>query len=139
MGVGSAITGLSCAAIPARFSLTARLVFFASMMVLCSLPLLFLSGLPAVIAILIPLGCAVGPYLITLFSLAEREVDAHQAAGVMTLLSSGLVVGYALGSSVGGRLADSTAPSAAFAVAALAMLFGTGIALVLRLRATRQR
>lgn len=138
MGVGSAITGLSCAAIPARFPLTGRLVFFAAMMVLCSLPLLFLSGLPAVIAILIPLGCAVGPYLIALFSLAEREVSAHQAAGVMTLLSSGLVVGYAVGSSIGGRLADSAAPSAPFAVAATAMAFGTGIAVLLRVRAARR-
>jgi predicted MFS family arabinose efflux permease len=133
MGVGSAITGLSCAALPARFSLAGRLLFFASTLVLCSLPLLFLSGLPAVIAVLIPLGCAVGPYLITLFSLAEREVAAEQAAGVMTLLSSGLVVGYAVGSSVGGRLAD-VSTSAPFAVAGLSMLAGTGVAVVLRLR-----
>lgn len=137
MGIGSAITGLSCAALPARFSLPGRLLFFAAMMVLCSLPLLFLSGLPAVIAILVPLGCAVGPYLITLFSMAEREVSPQQAAGVMTLLSSGLVVGYALGSSIGGRLADSASPSAPFAVAGLAMLVGTGIALLLRLRNAR--
>lgn len=135
MGVGSAITGLSCAALPARFSLAGRLVFFASMMVACSLPLLFLTGLPALIGVLIPLGCAVGPYLITVFSLAEREASAAQAAGVMTLLSSGLVVGYALGSSVGGRLADSVSASAPFAVAAVAMLVGTGVAVVLRVRA----
>jgi predicted MFS family arabinose efflux permease len=112
-------------------------VFFAATMVLCSLPLLFLSGLPAVIAVLVPLGCAVGPYLITLFSLAEREVSAQQAAGVMTLLSSGLVVGYAVGSSIGGQLADSASPSAPFAVAAVAMTVGTGIAVLLRVRAAR--
>ena len=138
MGIGSAVAGLSCAALPARFALTGRLVFFAASMVVCSLPLLFLSGLPAVIVILVPLGCAVGPYLITLFSLAEREVTAQQAAGVMTLLSSGLVVGYAVGSSIGGRLADSASPSAPFAVASLAMLVGTGVAVTLRVRSARR-
>ncbi len=137
MGVGSAIAGLSCAAIPSGFSLQSRLVAFAGAMAVIVTPLTFVSGLPAMIAIMIPLGCAVGPYIITLFSLAEREVSAHKAAGVMTLLSSGLVVGYAIGSSVGGALVDSSSPSGAFAVSALAMLVGTGIAVVLRQSAVR--
>ena len=131
MGVGSAIAGLSCAAIPARFALSTRLVFFAGALTVLVTPLLFVSGLPAMIAVMVPLGCAVGPYIITLFSLAEREVSARQAAGVMTLLSSGLVVGYAIGSSVGGALVDSSSPSGAFAVSALAMLAGTGIAVLM--------
>jgi predicted MFS family arabinose efflux permease len=138
MGVGSAIAGLSCAAIPARFAMQTRLVFFAAALALLVIPLLFISGLPAMIAIMVPLGCAVGPYIITLFSLAEREVSAQKAAGVMTLLSSGLVVGYAIGSSVGGALVDSSSPSGAFAVSALAMLMGTGIAVAVRSSAARR-
>ncbi len=137
MGVGSAIAGLSCAAIPARFALQTRLVSFAAALTVLVIPLLFVSGLPPMIAIMVPLGCAVGPYIITLFSLAEREVSAQQAAGVMTLLSSGLVVGYAIGSSVGGALVDSSSPSGAFAVSALAMLMGTGIAVARRSSAAR--
>ena len=131
MGVGSAIAGLSCAALPARFALHTRLVCFAAAMTALVLPLLFVTGLPATVAVMVPLGCAVGPYLITLFSLAEREVSARNAAGAMTLLSSGLVVGYAIGSGVGGRLVDSSSPVGAFAVSALAMLCGTALAVVL--------
>ncbi len=130
MGVGSAIVGLSSAAIPARFPLQTRLVAFAGTIALVSLPLLLVTGIPAMITVMVPLGCAVGPYLITLFSLAEREVSPHRAAAVMTLLSSGLVVGYAIGSSIGGSLADRS-PSAAFAVSAVAMVVGTAIAMVL--------
>ena len=131
MGVGSAIAGLSSAALPARFALSSRLVFFAAAMAVLATPLLFISGVPAMIVIMVPLGCAVGPYIITLFSLAEREVSAAKAAGVMTLLSSGLVVGYAIGSSIGGSLAGAS-PAGAFAVSVAAMLVGTGIAVGLR-------
>ena len=138
MGVGSAIAGLSCAAIPARFPLQNRLIAFAGAMALLVTPLMFVSGLPAMIAIMVPLGCAVGPYIITLFSLAEREVSAQKAAGVMTLLSSGVVVGYAIGSSVGGALVDSSSPAGAFAVSALAMTVGTTIAVAMRSRAGRR-
>jgi len=132
MGVGSAIAGLSCAAIPARFVLANRLTFFAAAMVVLSLPLLIVSSIPAMIVVMVPLGCAVGPYLVTLFSMAEREVSAQKVAGVMTLLSSGLVVGYAVGSAVGGRLADSSYPAGAFVVSAAAMVVGTAIAFMLR-------
>ncbi|SDO39940.1 Predicted arabinose efflux permease, MFS family [Nakamurella panacisegetis] len=131
MGVGSAIAGLSSAAIPVRWALSSRLVFFAAVMVALATPLLFVSGVTATIAVMVPLGCAVGPYIITLFSLAEREVSASRTAGVMTLLSSGLVVGYAAGSSIGGSLAGAS-PAGAFAVSVIAMLIGTGIALALR-------
>ena len=127
----------SCAALPARFALHTRLIAFAGAMALLVTPLMFVSGLPAMIAIMVPLGCAVGPYIITLFSLAEREVSAQKAAGVMTLLSSGLVVGYAIGSSIGGALVDSSSPAGAFAVSAVAMLVGTGIAIALRASAAR--
>ena len=132
MGVGSAAAGLACAVLPARFALTDRFVAFASAMVLLASPLLFVSGLPATIAVMVPLGCAVGPYLITLFSLAEREVSTQRAAGAMTLLGSGLVVGYAVGSSLGGQLADGANASAPFLVSVVAMLLGTLVALGLR-------
>ncbi|MET3804334.1 putative MFS family arabinose efflux permease [Nakamurella sp. UYEF19] len=137
MGIGSAIAGLACAAIPARFALGNRLAFFAAALVVLATPLLFLSGLPAMIAVMVPLGCAVGPYIITLFSMAEREVSAPRAAGVMTLLSSGLVVGYAVGSGIGGHLVDSVSPAAAFAVSAAAMVAGTAVALGLRVLPSR--
>lgn len=132
MGVGSAIAGLSCAALPDRFALHRRLALFAAAIAVLSIPLLLITGVPAMIAVMVPLGCAVGPYVITLFSMAEQEVSVHKAAGVMTLLSSGLVVGYALGSAIGGNLADSFTPAAAFAVSVSAMSVGTVIALTLR-------
>jgi predicted MFS family arabinose efflux permease len=49
-----------------------------------------------------------------------------------------LVVGYAIGSSVGGALVDSSSPAGAFAVSALAMTVGTTIAVAMRSRAGRR-
>jgi len=130
MGVGSAIAGLACAGLPTRFTLRSRLTWCAAALALLAIPLMFATGLPMMIALLVPLGCAVGPYIITLFSLAQCEVSPEQTAGVMTLLSSGLVVGYAIGSSVGGHLADSGSPSTAFAVSAAAMAVGTAVSIL---------
>ena len=47
-------------------------------------------------------GCAVAPYLIVLYALAERATPIERAATVMTMLSSAVIVGYA-GGHGGGR------------------------------------
>jgi MFS family permease len=62
------------------------------------------------------LGVAVAPYMIAVFSLAERVVPSSRVGAAMTMLASATGVGYALGSSLAGRLADESGATAAFGV-----------------------
>ena len=56
------------------------------------------------------LGFAVAPYMIGVFSLGERVVPPARVGAAMTLLASATGIGYALGASVAGRLADRRGP-----------------------------
>ncbi|MBM9465990.1 MFS transporter [Nakamurella leprariae] len=137
MAIGSAVTALAMAVAPSRWSLADRLLAFTAALTLLIVPLFTVSH-PAVLAVwLVPLGCASGPLLITLFSLAERSADPSRVAVAMTTLSSSVVVGYAVGSALGGRMVEDVAPSAAFGVAVAVAALGTANALLLRRTATR--
>jgi predicted MFS family arabinose efflux permease len=54
--------------------------------------------------------------MIAVFSLAERVVPAARVGAAMTTLASATGLGYALGSSLAGRLADQSGAPAAFGV-----------------------
>jgi MFS family permease len=128
LGVGSAGAALASAALPARFRLSSRLVAFAAGLAVLSVPLLLVSTLPLLCVAVGLFGCAVAPYLITVYALAERTVALDRAASVMTLVASAIIVGYAAGSSTAGLLGDAGGHRAAFAVpvaaAVLALLAG---------------
>ncbi|HEY0217047.1 MAG TPA: MFS transporter [Cellulomonas sp.] len=133
LGIGSALAGLATAFIPARFGHERRILVAAAALVLLSLPLLAVGGLGTLAAAVALLGFAVAPYMIGVFSLAERVVPPTRTGAAMTALASATGVGYALGSSIAGRLADVSGHRAAFAVTCTA----TAVALVLA--ATQQR
>jgi MFS family permease len=126
LGLGSALAGLASAALPARFRLSSRLVAFGAALALLSVPLLAVGTLPLLCVAVGLFGCAVAPYLITVYALAERTVSIDRAASVMTLVASAIIVGYAAGSSTAGVLGDQHGSTAAFAVpvgaAALALV-----------------
>jgi MFS family permease len=128
LGVGSAGAALASAALPGRFWLSSRLVAFAAGLALLSVPLLLVSTLPLLCVAVGLFGCAVAPYLITVYALAERTVPLDRAASVMTLVASAIIVGYAAGSSSAGLLGDASGHRAAFGVpvgaAVIAMLAG---------------
>jgi MFS family permease len=129
LGVGSVATGLAVAGIPERFSHDRRLVVFAGGLFVLSLPLLLVGTLPALVAAVLGLGLAAAPYMITVFTLAERLVPASRVGAAMTMLAGATGIGYALGSGVAGRLADNSGHSAAFGVTVAA----GGAALILAL------
>jgi len=85
------------------------------------------DGLPTLVPVVAVLGCGVAPFMIGVFTIAERTVVAARAATAMTVLASATGLGYALGSSLAGRLADRHGYTAAFAVTVSAM----GLALLL--------
>jgi MFS family permease len=133
LGVGSAVAGIGTAFLPARIGHERRVLVAAAAMVALSWPLLLVGSLPALTAAVAVLGFAIAPYMIGVFSLGERVVPAGRTGAAMTALASATGVGYALGSSVAGRLADLSGHRAAFAVTVGA----TVVALVLA--ATQQR
>ncbi|MEV7373892.1 MFS transporter [Streptomyces sp. NPDC090301] len=117
MGVMSAAVGLSMAAVPARIGLTARWRAATAALVVLSVPLLFVGSLGALYAVVVVLGAAYAPHLITVFGLTERTVPAARLAESMAFLTSGVVAGQALALAVSGRLAEGHGAPAAFAVA----------------------
>ncbi|MFI1979185.1 MFS transporter [Streptomyces wedmorensis] len=117
MGVMSAAVGLSMAAVPARVGLTTRWRAATAGLVVLSVPLLFVGSLGALYAVVVVLGAAYAPHLITVFGLTERTVPAARLAESMAFLTSGIVGGQALALAISGRLAEGHGAPAAFAVA----------------------
>ncbi|MEX0168462.1 MFS transporter [Streptomyces sp. LMG1-1-1.1] len=117
MGVMSAAVGLSMAAVPARVGLTTRWRAATAGLVVLSVPLLFAGSLGALYAVVVVLGAAYAPHLITVFGLTERTVPAARLAESMAFLTSGIVGGQALALALSGRLAEAHGAPAAFAVA----------------------
>ncbi len=132
LGVGSAVAGIMTAYLPARIGHERRALVAAGALLVLALPLLLADGLVAVTVIVLVLGLAVAPYMIAIFSLAERVVPAHRVGTAMTLLAAATGVGYALGSTVAGRLGDLSGSTAAFGVTVAATL------LALTLMSTQQ-
>ena len=116
LGVGSALAGLATAFVPERIGHERRAHVAAWALLVLALPLLVVDSLLGATATVLLLGLAVAPYMIAVFSLAERVVPSSRVGAAMTMLASATGVGYALGSSLAGRLADQSGATAAFGV-----------------------
>ncbi|GGI74109.1 MFS transporter [Pseudarthrobacter scleromae] len=136
MGLSSAVAALSVAYWPQSFGLARRWVLCAALMAALSLLLLLPSSMPAMVAALLILGLPVGPVMVTVFAVGGTVAPAGRRGTVMTALASGIVAGTALGSSLGGHLAETHGYAAAFLVPVCAAsglaLLGAGAAVVLR-------
>jgi predicted MFS family arabinose efflux permease len=132
MGVGSALTGLATSALPRRFALGDRLAVFTGWLVAAVIPLLWITSVPVVAVLLFVVGCGVGPALITVYSLAERQVSPERTGVTMTLISAASVIGYSIGSSLGGQLAQDGGPGSAFCVSLTAVSAACLVAVVRR-------
>ncbi|GAB2820893.1 MFS transporter [Streptomyces daliensis] len=126
MGAMSAVVGLAMASVPPSVGLPTRWRLATGAALVLSLPLLTVGSLFALYAVVVVLGCAYAPHLITLSGLTERAVPAHRLAESMAFMTSAVVGGQALALAVAGPLAEGRGPGAAFAVtvgsAALALL-----------------
>ena len=136
MGLSSAAAALSVAYWPQRFSLSWRWLLCAAAMAVLAVLLLVPSSMGAMVAVLLILGIPVGPVMVTVFAVGGAVAPAGRLGTVMTALASGIVAGTALGSAIGGQLAEAHGHTAAFlvpagAASALAVL-GAGVVVVLR-------
>jgi MFS family permease len=138
MGLSSAAAALSVAYWPQRFTLPWRWALSAVLMAALALLLPASSSVGAMVAALLVLGFPVGPVMVTVFAVGGVMAPAGRLGTVMTALASGIVAGTAIGSSLGGQLAQNHGYGAAFLVPACAAsalaLLGAAAAVVLRRR-----
>lgn len=134
LGVGSAAAGLATAFVPERIGHETRVLVAAAALLALSTPLLVVDALGALTVTVFALGFAVAPYMIGVFTLGERIVPATRVGTGMTVLASATGVGYALGSSVAGRLADHHGHTAAFAVTVAVTVLAVALAATQRRR-----
>lgn len=132
LGVGSVVAGLAVAGLPPRFGYEQRLVVFAIALMVLSAPLLLAGSLATLALVMVAMGFAVAPYMITAFTLAERIVAPNRVGAALTLLAGATGIGYALGSATAGRLADLGGHRPAFAVTVAAGVVAVGLALAAR-------
>ena len=134
MGVGSAIMALAVAWLPTSFSLNARWVSFGACVTAGSVIFFLVPGTIGAITGLALMGIGVGPTLVTLYGLAADRSPEGWSSTVMTMLSSGMVLGQALAAAVTGWLAESAGPGRAAIVpcAAGVVILISGIVNALR-------
>ncbi|WP_245306567.1 MFS transporter [Acidipropionibacterium timonense] len=123
LSVGSATAGLMLPRLARRLGLTARWKLFALALGVLAVPLLFIHTIGLLIPAMLVLGMAAAPYMITLFSVAERAASPARIGTVMTLLAATTSLGYAVGASIAGRLSDWGGCTAAYA-----LTVGVGVA-----------
>lgn len=138
LGVGSVIAGLAVAGLPQRFGYELRMLVAAAGLFVLALPLLLVDSVGGLVIVVLALGIAVAPYMISVFTLAEKIVPPTRVGAAMTLLAGATGIGYALGSGVAGRLADLGGHSPAFAVTVTAGLFALVLTTTFRSRLAAQ-
>lgn len=129
MGIGSAILAISVALFSPRYALWARWLSFAPLMLGGAIILAVSDRLSGIIIALLLMGSAVGPTLVTLFSLAAERSPLGRSATVMSMAGSAIIVGQSVASAVNGILAEEVGTAAAMAVpiAAAAIVFVAGL------------
>ncbi|MEO6472190.1 MAG: MFS transporter [Aeromicrobium sp.] len=137
LGIGSVIAGLAIAGLPESIGYEKRTLVAAFGLFVLSSPLLLVHSIGSLVAVVMLLGFAVAPYMISNFALAGRLVPPSRVGTAMTMLAGATGVGYALGSSIAGRLADEGGATQAFAVTVTAA--GCALLLALIFRGTLAR
>lgn len=136
MGVGSAALALGVALFPARFTLSARWLTFAAILVAGAVALPFVNSVGAIALCLLIIGVGIGPTLVTQYSLAAAYSPRGRSATVMTMLGSAVVVGQSAASALTGLVAESSGATAALVAPLLAacVVLAAGVANALAVR-----
>lgn len=130
MGVGSAVLALGVAWLPPSFSMRARWLVFAGILLAGTLLLGFVDSPGTMMLALAIMGIGIGPTLVTQYSFGAARSPRGRSATVMTMLGSGVVVGQSIGAAVAGEIAENVGTSAALLLPMIAafIAFGAGVA-----------
>ncbi|MFZ0323885.1 MAG: MFS transporter [Actinomycetes bacterium] len=126
--LSSMVAGLVLGSMHRAPRLPLQLLVGTAVLTVLLLPLPFTHGLAVVGAVLLLAGFAVSPSLIAGFSLVERLVPSHRLTEGLTWVTTGLSVGFALGSSITGVVVDRFGPTDGFWVGLLAGALATVLA-----------
>ncbi|WP_449373341.1 MFS transporter [Arthrobacter psychrolactophilus] len=141
MGASSAVTALSVAYWPTKFSYPWRWVLASGLMASGAAMFLVPASLGQMAWVLLLVGLFVGPTMVTIFSVGSVVAPPQWMGTVMTALASGIVAGTALGSSIAGALAQDQGYHTAFIVPIVAastlLILGLVAAVSLRGRLKR--
>ncbi len=113
------------------------MVASAAALLVLSAPLLLVQTIGQLVAVIALLGFAVAPYMISNFAMAGEVVVPERVGTAMTLLAGATGIGYALGSTLAGRLADLGGHTPAFAVTVSATALALVVSVLFRARRGR--
>lgn len=133
VAVGSAASGILYGTRTWRSPLDLRYVVALLALAAGTAPVLLATSTTAMAAAAFVAGLAISPTLIATFGLVEQLVPPSARTEGFTWLNSGLSVGVAAGSAIGGRLADGPGARTAF----LTCLVGALLALAVGLAGRR--
>lgn len=119
MGVTSAIAALASGMLTERVPLSARWLASGLIIAAAALPLLMARETVVVLGALATMGVGVGPLVVTLFAVAHRVSPAGRSALVLTLMSSGIMVGQSMSASLAGVVVDRAPLPGAFGAVAV--------------------
>ncbi|MFJ6216337.1 MFS transporter [Streptomyces sp. NPDC092296] len=124
--LGSCLAGIVFGALRPSGPMSRRFLVGVSVMAVSMLPLLLVGNLVALAAALFVAGLSISPTMVTTMGMVERLIPAAKLNEGMTWTITGLAVGVAAGSSVGGWTVDRAGASAGYWVpvvsASLAMV-----------------
>lgn len=120
MGVGSAALALAVALFPVGFTLRARWLTFAGVVLAGTLTLPFAGSVLHLVVALAVIGIGVGPTLVTQYSIGSTLSPRGRSTTVMTILGSAVIVGQSIGSAVTGEVGERFGASAALALPSIA-------------------
>ena len=127
--LGSTLSGLVVGSRSFRSSLTTRLLVAATAMVLLELPALWAPGVWPLVVVMFVAGSATAPMLITSLSLAQRLVPPALVTEGMAVAVTGILVGIAAGSALGGWAVEAWGAQRAYVVPVLAGAVAVGVVL----------
>ncbi|PRZ05716.1 putative MFS family arabinose efflux permease [Isoptericola sp. CG 20/1183] len=120
MGIGSVVSALAVSAFPARFSLRARWLTFAVVLLVGAVVVAAAPSTGVLIAGLLLAGLGIGPSLVTVYSHGSERSPDGRGTTVMTMLGSAVILGQSIAAAATGALADTVGTSAALAVPVVA-------------------
>lgn len=127
---GSLIVGLVFGTLKLKTPLAKQFLYAIALAMATTLPLLFVTSIPALAITLFLAGAAVSPTLIISMGLIERLVPASKLTEGITWAMTGVGIGMALGSSLSGWVIDTYGPSHGFYVSVAAGTLALTAALV---------
>lgn len=136
---GSLVAGVLTGAVTWKASPGTRVRWGAVGMAVAMAPLMFVSSVPLMGAVLLVGGFAIAPTLIAGMTLLEQAVPRSRLTEGMAVVHTGIVAGVAPGAGIAGFLVDHHGASAAYAVSLGAGCIGALVALTVRVEATSLR